>query len=615
MMETTEVSGDRTGDAERVPSLADAVARWAKATPDAPACTYVDYEVDRDGHRTTWTYAELDAQARRAAAALLELAQPGDRVAILLPQGLDYLASFLGCLYAGLLAVPLFAPEMRRSNDRVLATLQDAQPAVTLTTRQNLASVRDLHDAGVDCGTVIAPDELAPAGPALDGARTVDPDTTAYLQYTSGSTRRPAGVMVTHHNLAAGCIQLQAACGIGYSGPTVSWLPFFHDMGLLLGIAAPLHAGGHSVCLSPFAFVQRPIRWLRQLSEFRAAVTGSPNFGLNLAVTRVREAERADLDLSHLSALLNGAEPIRAATLRAFTEVYRRYGFRHSAHRPGYGLAEATLTVTLSQPTTPPTIQAFDRAALAVGKVVPVAEEDGEASVLVGCGVPRQQQIRIVSPDTLEEAEEGTVGEVWVHGPNVCRGYFRRPDDTARTFQARLASPDTAPADRSEASVATLSAAPSADVAGVARSRGWLRTGDLGFVHAGELFIASRLKDLIIINGHNHYPADIEVTVEQALPEARPGHVAAFPVEVDGGEALVLVVEIEPKHARTLDHRKAVTRIREAVSHGHEIQPHDIVLARPGAIPKTTSGKIQRATCRARYLEGALASHAPAVTP
>lgn len=594
----------RTDDDTMGLGLAEAVRRWAEVTPSAPACTYVDYGQERSGVARTWTYAELDARANGVGAALREISSAGDRVAVLVPHRLEYLAALLGCLYTGRLAVPLLAPEPRRPSDRIVAAVADARPSVTLLLGADRDRTAEVFRDEVTAGTLLLVDELPPAasGEPVDGA-SPEPDDVAYLQYTSGSTRRPAGVMVTHRNLATGSVQLRSAFGVGDTGTTVSWLPFFHDMGLLFGVAAPLQAGGHAVYLSPFAFVQRPVRWLRLITEHRATTTASPNFGLDSAVRRVTADERASLDLSPLAVLANGAEPIRARTLHEFTAAYRPHGFRPEAHRPGYGLAEATLVVTVSVSRQQPLVGTFDRAALAAGQVRPASAAAGDVTTLVGCGVPWQQQVRIVDPVTARSLDSDQVGEVWVHGVNVCCGYFGQPDESAAVFTADLVA-EPAVGSAAGTGPSLPSETPGADID--ADSRGWLRTGDLGFFHEGVLYLTSRLKDLVIINGRNHYPIDLEATVEGAVPQARTGHVAAFSVDMDGFESLVVVIEIEPRHVSALDVAAARLRVRAALSRVHEVEPHAVILARPGAIPKTTSGKLQRRACRDRYLAGEL---------
>ncbi|GAA3987434.1 fatty acyl-AMP ligase [Thermobifida alba] len=559
-------------------TLVEAFRHWAATRGDEPACTFVDYGTTREGVRHTLTYRELDTRAAAAAAALSRCAAPGDRVALLLPQGLDYIAAFLGCLYTGVIGIPLYAPDLRRSDTRLVSVYADCKPVGSITTTASLPALERLSEQ-VDTGRVITTSDLAPA--PFDPVQQ-DQDEPSYLQYTSGSTRNPAGIEVTAANLWTSCAQINTFLSLKPGENIVSWLPFFHDMGLVLTVATPLAYGAHAVYFDPYSFVHRPVRWLKLVSEYRSTVTASPNFGLDFAVGRVPEEQRAGLDLSSLRALVNGAEPIREASLRRFSEVYSRYGFNPRAHLPGYGLAEATLPVTMQRVGKGADSRYFDRDALNTGRAVPVSKEEGQgqnAASLVGCGAPIFQEVRIVDPEQWTALPDGHVGEVWVHGPNVCRGYYGRAGETQETFEAELRDDPV-------------------------KDRHWLRTGDLGFVHEGQLYITSRLKDLLIIHGTNHYPVDIENTVEQALPPVRVGHVAAFAVTPGEEERLVVVAELRADRIAGTDLPAAVAEVARSIRRTHEIDVYDVVLTRPGKIPKTTSGKLQRGACRDRYLAG-----------
>ncbi|WP_454195404.1 fatty acyl-AMP ligase [Nocardia sp. Marseille-Q1738] len=404
----------------------------------------------------------------------------------------------------------------------------------------------------------------------------------AYLQYTSGSTKSPTGVRVTHENLAAALAQLQDALSAARDRPIVTWLPFFHDMGLILGLALPLWLGVHGVTLAPAEFVKRPIRWLRAIADYRAGITGCPNFALTLAVSGTTPQERTGLDLSGLDILLNGSEPVRADALEEFTRTFAPYGFRHHAHTPGFGLAEATLTVTVCDSREEPVWHHFERAALAEGRAVALphdARESRNGTPLVGCGAPAGQAVRVVDPATGAALPPGRVGEIWVAGNNVCDGYFGRPDASEETFGATLAQDDVR----------------------------WLRTGDLGFQHEGQLYIAGRRKDVIVVDGRNHYPTDIETTVEACSPDIRPGHVTAFGHDDGRREDLVVVAELVTIGAAEPAELSALARrIRSAVASTHEVMPGAVMLVEPGRIPKTSSGKLRRGECRARYVAGQL---------
>ncbi|WP_254854171.1 fatty acyl-AMP ligase [Nocardia donostiensis] len=516
------------------------------------------------------TYAELDRVAATFAAQLQTVSRPGDRVAILCGHGLGYIVAFLSCLYARRTAVPLF-PAADRNRSRLETVLDDARPSVAFVSADDSTSPRllapvfdqflpvDRH--APDIGPLVAPDETAGTGPA-------------YLQYTSGSTRSPAGVRVTCRNLATALRQLCTALPAARAAPIVTWLPFFHDMGLLLGLALPLYTGVPGVTMAPVDFVKRPIRWLRACSDYRAGMTGSPNFGVALAVSATTADERTGLDLSALEVVLNGAEPVRAATLDAFTSVFADYGFRHRAHTPGYGLAEATLPVAISKQAEEPVITRFDRDALAAGYAVQT--KSGAGFALVACGMPMvDEQVAVVDPGASLELEPGMVGEIWVCGANVCDGYHSRPDCSA-IFATPLPG----------------------------RTGSWLRTGDLGFWFHGRLYVTDRLKDVIVIDGRNHYPADIEATVIGCAPEVRPDRVTVFGYDDGATENVVVVAELAQETIG--EPREIERRIAAAVASTHDIRLADIVLTVRGRIPRTSSGKLRRGECRARYLHGTL---------
>lgn len=553
------------------------MAEWAASRPDAVAYTELRYRM-HERLPVPVTYGRLHCAAGELAERLRAGSAPGDRVAILCAHGLDYAVAFLACLYSNRIAVPLFPAAGTRNKERLLAVLADARPTLALLSHGDSTSASVL---GPVLGQVV---ELAPditAQPEVSTAPVIDPIRAelAYLQYTSGSTQAPAGVRVTHANMKTALEQLRQALEPAPDKPILTWLPFFHDMGLILGMALPLYCGVHGLTMSPAEFAKRPIRWLRAVSDYRAGITGGPNFGLSLAVSATTPQERAGLDLSGLDMLLNGSEPVRADALAEFTEAFAEYGFRHRAHTPGYGLAEATLTVTVSDWRAEPVAKHFDRGALAEGRAVPVDTRPLAGTPLVGCGAPVGQDVRIVHPVSCAELPTGRVGEIWVAGANVCDGYYGRPDATAEAFDATLRGSDAR----------------------------WLRTGDLGFWFDDQLYIAGRRKDVVVVDGRNHFPADIEATVESCAPEIRPGHVTAFGHDDGRREDLVIVAElstvnaIEPAELSVL-----ARRIRAAIAHAHEVMPGAVMLVSPGRIPKTTSGKLRRGECRARYIAGQL---------
>ncbi|HEY0734854.1 MAG TPA: amino acid adenylation domain-containing protein [Herpetosiphonaceae bacterium] len=529
------------------------------------------------------TYAELDRQAR-AIAALLSSAARGERVLLLYPPGLDYIAAFFGCLYAGAIAVPAYPPTSARMDRtlprRLRAIVQDAQPLAALTTAAILPLGEALaaQDPAMQSLRWLSTDTLADdlaerwAAPDVDGA------TLAFLQYTSGSTAAPKGVMLTHGNLLHNLLLIKESIRAGEQSQGVIWLPPYHDMGLIGGILQPLYSGFPVTLMSPLAFLQRPLRWLEAISRYRGTISAGPNFAYDLCARKVTPEQIADLDLSSWTVALNGAEPIRPDALERFVAAFTPCGFRREAFYPCYGLAEATLIVSGGQMSAPPIVRAFDAAALSRNQVVASAKP-GDERALVGCGVTlRDQRIVIASLETGAECQPGEVGEIWVSGPSVAQGYWDRPETTEQTFGARLAGSGDGP---------------------------FLRTGDLGFLDEGELFVTGRLKDLIIIRGRNLYPQDIELTVEQSHFALRPGGGAAFAIDVDDEERLVVVQEVERQH-RKADVDEVAAAIRAAVAEQHEAQVYAVALLRPGSVPKTSSGKIQRHACREGFVQGTL---------
>lgn len=556
------------------------VERWAREIPDAPAYTFLDYSTDRDGVRHTLSWAQTDLRARALAVRLREVTHPGERVAILAPQGLEYVVAMLGAMYARVIAVPLFAPDLPGHADRLVRAYADADPVCVLTTTPALSGVHAFLDSrsaprpkqiiALDTVSDLLADEWEP--------EPIHPGDLAYLQYTSGSTRAPAGVEISHGNFTANANQLWKAFR---ATPRVStaalWLPLFHDMGLIATIAAPIMGGNRSVFMDPVAFIMHPVRWLRMLSEYEDTFTGGPNFSYEYAASRVTEKEKATLDLSRVSVMLNGAEPLRSGTVERFFEAFAGCGLRPEAHTPAYGLAEATVFVTAMDRDLPPRVTRFDRDTLTTGRAVPHTGQ-GRISDLVSCGVPTGQRVVIASESGTARAD-GEVGEIWVRGPNVARAYWRDAERSAEVFGNVLAGEEGA----------------------------WLRTGDLGVMYGGELYITGRVKDLIIIDGRNHYPQDVEVTVQEADEAIRRDHVAAFAVPGEETERLVVVAE-RSRAAEGRDEEEIAAVIRAAVAKNHDLRLHDFVLVEAGAVPRTSSGKIARRACVQAYLDGAFST-------
>ena len=556
------------------------LAGWAATRPDAPAYTFVDYLADPAGVPRGYTWGRLHREAAALARRLSRVAEPGDRVAILAPSGPEYVLALFAAWYAGLIAVPLFAPDRPGYAGRLAAGYADCAPRCVVTVPQAAAEVRDFVGAGEHRPAVLVIGPEAAAGETDPSWRPAPMawDDVAYLQYTSGSTRAPAGVEITHRNLTANVGQMFAALAGGHTRFTgVNWLPLFHDMGLLATVATPLWRGDDAVFLDPAAFLMHPVRWLRQLSGRPAAFTSAPNFAYDYCARRLSAADLTGLDLRGVFAWLNGAEPVLAGTMERFCGLLAGAGLDPGAICPAYGLAEATVFVAAAPAGSPPRTTRFDAARLAEGRAVPVP--DGTAgSVLASCGRPAGQQLAMVDPGRCTVLPEGQVGEVWVHGPNVARRYWGQPELSARVFDAALAGPVPA----------GLPAGP------------WLRTGDLGVLHDGELYVTGRLKDLIVISGRNHYPQDVEETVAQV--SAAVGRVAAFAVTVGDQERVVVVCEVSGQRDRLA--AEVARQTRTAVWQRHDLVLHDVVFLGPGGIPRTTSGKVSRTGCRTRYLAG-----------
>ncbi|MCA1729470.1 MAG: aminotransferase class I/II-fold pyridoxal phosphate-dependent enzyme, partial [Actinobacteria bacterium] len=499
------------------------------------------------------------------------------------PPGLKYVAAFLGCLYAGVVAVPAYPPRLNRSTSRLRTIVTDSNATVVLTTTRIFSNLerRLAHGPEMKSLRWLATDDgKDPVGkwcrPEMGG------NTLALLQYTSGSTAAPKGVMLTHGNLLHNLAMIYHALRHTSHSQMVIWLPPYHDMGLIGGVLQPLYAGLPATLMSPISFLQRPLRWLQAISRLEAHTSGAPNFAYDLCVRRSTTEERATLDLSSWEVAFTGAEPIRQETLERFATAFAPCGFRREAFYPAYGLAEATLFVSGGSKTTPPVVLPLEGAELESDRVVAASSRDKEARKLVSCGrTLADQKVVVVNPDSLTRCPPDRVGEIWVSGPSIAQGYWGQAEETRHTFRAYLADTGEGP---------------------------FLRTGDLGFLHHRELFVTGRLKDLIIIRGRNHYPQDIEHTVEQSHIALRPGSCAAFSVASDEGEQLVIVQELERRYVTNADLSEVLASIRCAVAEHHELQVHAVVLIKTGSILKTSSGKIRRQATRAAYADGVLAA-------
>jgi long-chain fatty acid adenylase/transferase FadD26 len=565
-------------------SLPALVQERADQQADTTAYTYIDYGLDPTGFAESLTWSQVHGRACIIAEELKLCGSPGDRVAILAPQGLEYVIAFLGALQAGFIAVPLSTPQYRIHDDRVSSVLRDAQPVAILTTSSVVGEVAKYAcaqngQAGpfvieVDLLDLDSPRQL-PTSPRLSTG-------AAYLQYTSGSTRTPAGVIVSHKNVIANVTQSL----YGYfgdlanipNGPVVSWLPLFHDMGLILGICAPVVAERSAVLISPMSFLRRPACWMQLLATNPSCFSAAPNFAFELAVRRTSDDDMAGLDLGEVVGIVSGSERIHVATVKRFTERFARFNLSPTAIRPSYGLAEATLYVAAPEPGIPSKTVRFDYEHLTAGEARRGGTEGAVGTELISYGFPDPSAVRIVDPETMIENPPGTVGEIWVHGDHVAMGYWRKPEQTTRTFNAKIVNP-----------------APQTP------EGPWLRTGDLGVMSDGELFIMGRIKDLLIVDGRNHYPDDIEATIQ----EITGGRVAAISVPDDITEQLVAIIELKRRGGSAKEHmvklRSVKREVTSAISKSHSLRVADLVLVSPGSIPITTSGKIRRSACVERY--------------
>ncbi|HET8890737.1 MAG TPA: amino acid adenylation domain-containing protein [Candidatus Angelobacter sp.] len=558
----------------RVHSLNDLLELRAMHDRGGAAYTFL---TDGEGAETAISYKELDGRARAIASRIMEQAQPGDRALLLYAPGLEFLPAFFACLYGRIIAVPAYPPHRNRNLLRLLAIVRDAQPKVILTTAALLAKLRAAMAESVEFrGIDLLATDAVPQECAHQYKRpVVERDTVAFLQYTSGSTNNPKGVMITHENLLHNAAAVYHAVEQGPSDSYVSWLPVFHDMGFMAGVLQPIYAGSPCMQMSPAAFLEKPARWLKAISHYKATTSGGPNFAYELCVNKIPEAERSQLDLSSWSVAFNGAEPIRAETVARFTAAFAPCGFRENVFYPCYGLAEATLMVSGGSRRANPVVRRFEKKSLE-NHQVNLSHEGSPSSALVGCGgsLP-DQEVAIVDPVELSPTQQ--IGEIWVKGPSVAAGYWNSPEETGHAFHAFIKGTGDGP---------------------------FLRTGDLGFMNNGELFIAGRLKDLLIIRGQNHYPQDIELTVERCDAILPSGCGAAFSVDFNGEERLVVVQEAASR--KDSDLAKTIQLIRQRIAEVHELAPCAVVLVRTSTIPKTSSGKIQRHACKAAFLSESL---------
>lgn len=548
---------------------------------DDLAFTFMDGPVLGTGHPESLTWSQLYRRVLSLAEELRRSATKGDRVAILAPQSLDYIVAFYASLQAGMIAVPLSVPMFGVHDQRTESALEDCNPSVLLTTSAVVADVNKYANphGGRPAPTVIEVDVID-----VDTTRELDETDDsrhgpAYLQYTSGSTRTPAGVIVSHRNVTSNIGEAVAAYFSEFGGrvpdemSVVSWLPFFHDLGLIMGVCAPVVTGCDAVLTSPLAFLSKPASWIQLMAQSPLCLSAAPNFAFELAVRRTSDADMEGLDLSRVHGILSGAERVHYSTVRRFIDRFAKFGLREKVIRPSYGLAEATLYVATPPSSDTVRTARFDLQQLAAGVAQRCQSEQESGTELVSYGVPQAYAVRIVHPETGVEQPAGVIGEIWTRGDNVALGYWRKTEQTTRVFRGRINNPSEG-----------TPAGP------------WLRTGDLGAISRGELFIMGRLKDLLIVDGRNHYPEDIEATIR----DVTGGRVAAIAVEDEASEHLVAIVEVKP----TSKLGPVKDQIAAEVWKLHNLRVDDLVLVPPGSIPITTSGKIRRSSCGQLYRDG-----------
>lgn len=586
-------------------TLIDFVDKHSAANGDELAYRYIDYSREREGEYHELTWRQFGARLRAVAARLQQVTRPRDRVAILAPQGLDYVVSLFAAVYAGNIAVPLFDPDEPGHTDRLHAVLGDCRPTAILTASSAAAGVREFFRAmpAAQRPRVIAVDAI----PDSIGASWTEPDITvdsvAYLQYTSGSTRTPAGVEITHRSVGTNLLQMIDALGIDENARGVTWLPLFHDMGLLC-VILPAIGGKFITIMSPSAFVRRPYRWIKELaaaSDGAGTYAAAPNFAFEHAAVRGRPKPEDTLDLSNVIGLINGSEPVSVASMAKFNDAFMPYGLPKTAIKPCYGMAEATLFVSATRRDDAARVIYADRARLNAGHLVEVDPDAENAVAQVSCGyVARSQWAVIVGTDGAE-LPDGQVGEIWLHGENMGIGYWDRAEETEATFHNVLTARQ-------------LAGSHAENVAPQAR---WMSTGDYGVYYDGELYITGRVKDLVIVDGRNHYPQDLEMSAQESSNALRPGFVAAFSVRADelpadagpdsasSSEHLVIVAE-RGSGAAKLDAAPVAEAVRAAISARHGVTVRELLLVPAGSIPRTSSGKIARRACKNAYVTGTL---------
>ena len=561
-----------------------------------PNQTVYNFLVDGEREEISLTYGQLEQKAKAIATYLQSISSPQDRVLLLFPAGLDYITAFFGCLYAGVIAIPAYPPRPNRSLSRIHNILQNAETNLALTNSETLDSLERQLERTPELKNLhwIATDTLNDTGAKNWQQPDISTESIAFLQYTSGSTAEPKGVKIAYRNLLHNLSAIHCCFRHSPRSKGVIWLPPYHDMGLIGGILQPLYGGFPVTLMSPLMFLQNPLRWLKAISRTQATTSGGPNFAYDLCVRKFKPEQLTGLDLSSWQVAFNGAEPINQETLSQFAEIYAPYGFDPAAFYPCYGMAEATLIVSGGSGQSSVVTKVVQGKALEQNKIIDADRYEAHPRTLVSCGRSLiDQEIVIAHPETLTSCPLGEVGEIWVSGASIAQGYWKQPEVTKATFDAYLKDTNAGP---------------------------FLRTGDLGFIDRGELFFTGRLKDMIVIKGRNHYPQDIEQTVQEVSSWIRPSCVASFSIDLQGEEKLVVLAEVERKYwssnrtakansnssSDTIDAKDLSQLIKREIAKNHDLQAYTILLLKPGSLPKTSSGKIQRHACRTEFLSNTL---------
>lgn len=555
-------------------TLMDALLFHAKQRPDKNAFTYLE---DGEDIEISITFGELDRKARAFAAHLQSISQPGSRALLLYPTGLEFVIAYMGCLYAEVIAIPTTVPHLKRSSPRLLLMMKDAEADIACTTQgvyKKIQFLAEEHEEFKNIQWVIS-EHISERKSDEWIKPESKPENIAFLQYTSGSTSTPKGVMISNFNLLRTIQDMQIGFKADEDTIITSWLPLFHDLGLIFGLLLPILTGGKSYIMSPVSFLERPYRWLKAITKYRSTHTAAPNFAYDLCTRKITEEEKKTLNLRNITVATIAAEPIRLETMQNFSAAFEASNFNYNAFLPGYGLAEATVKVSGKEIGNRPAHCFLDADELERNNVVVVSESGRNAYPIIGCGWSSiNADIRIVNPATNIQCPQNEIGEIWVQSDSVARGYWNNPEASMITFQARLADTHDGP---------------------------FLRTGDMGFIHEGELYITGRIKDMIIIQGRNYYPQDIELTMEKSHEALRPSCGAVFALDDGKTEHLIAVQEVRREFRKSEKLKEVADSIRMAIAKNHGLRAHAVVLITPSTIHKTTSGKIQRSAVRESF--------------